>query len=98
MNIVKQKQLYTKPAKLISQTDKKNIQMSSAFIKIEEKKHSVLMRMMVFSLHPQGDSEVKTSGTSPRKILEQGTPAEGQRYSKPSACTSPYRNKTSFNC
>lgn len=88
MNIVRQKQLSTKPAKLISQTDK-SIQMSSAFRKMEEKKHSVLMRMKAFSLHPQGDSEVKTSGTSPRKILEQGTPAAGQKYSKPSACTYP---------
>ncbi len=40
---------------------------------------------MVFSLHPQRDSEVKTSGTSPQKILEQGTPAAGQKHSKPSA-------------
>lgn len=47
--------------------------------------------MMVFSLHPQGGSEVKTSGTSPQKILEQGTPAAGQKYSKPSAWMAPYK-------
>jgi len=44
------------------------------------------MRMKVFSLHLQGDSEVNTSGTTPQKILEQGTPAAGQKHSTASAC------------